>query len=361
MTAAASGRSGMPPRSSAAGAAQSLQQPGALVRPGEARSQDGAGFSTPSESPTQLAIRRLKENRIAQVAMAVFLLVCIACFSAGWFEAHWAGRTAVEQNLSGTTQIDGKQVEAVDLRGMPRVGPGLRREYTFGTDALGRDVFIRALAGGSVSLRIGVGAALLSVIIGTVLGLTAGFYGGRVDTVLSRIVEILLAFPSTVFAIALSASIAASGKIGPFSSGSIMVPLLIIGVLGGPPFARIVRSKALELANAEFVEAARALGGDDQRIMVRHMLPHLMTTIITYFGLIVSSAIIAEAGLSFLGVGVQPPTPSWGGLIADGRIFYSTAWWISGAGGIMVMLTVLSLNLVGEAVEEAFDPKSGGR
>lgn len=332
---------------------------GALLRSGA--SVYAEEIAPASESPRQLAVRRLKENRIAQVATVVFILVCVSAFSAGWFEQHWAHRTASQQNLSGSIMIDGKKQEVVDLRGMPQVGPGMRSQYTMGADALGRDVFMRALRGGSVSLRIGLGAASLTILIGTTLGLVAGYYGGKVDTFLSRVIEILLAFPSTIFAIALSAAVATSGHIGPIKSDSLLVPLLIIGVLGGPAFARIIRARSLELSKSEFIEAARALGSDNKRIMVKHILPHLTSTIITYAGLLISASIIAEAGLSFLGVGVQPPTPSWGTLIADGKIFYSTAWWIAGAGGLMVTLTVLSLNLMGEALEEALDPKSGGR
>lgn len=327
---------------------------GALVRPGERRAEP---VTASSESPTQLAVRRFRSNRIAMAALVLFVVICSLSFTTSWFEANWAGRTATEQNLDGAVTLDGKKTEVVDLRGMPAVGPGLRREYTFGADGLGRDVFVRMLAGGSVSLRVGIGATMLCITIGTAIGLAGGFYGGRVDKVLSYVVDVMIAFPFMLFAIALNAAIAQSGKLGPIDASSILVPTLLLGTLGSFGFSRIVRANARELGAKEYVEAARALGAGDRRIMFVHLLPHVVPTIITYSGILLAGMILGEAGLSFLGMGVQPPTPSWGNLIADGRAFYSTAWWIAGAGGLMVMLTVLSANLVGEGLEEAFDPK----
>lgn len=342
------------------GGAAAMPVRGALAR-SNVRDLVSQDTGTASESPTQLAIRRLKENRIAQVAAVTFVSMMLLCLAAGWMESHWAGRSAYEANLSGKVQQGGKQVEVVDIRGIPRVGPGLRREYTLGADYLGRDVFMRVLRGGAVSLMVGLGAALITVSMGLAIGVAAGYFGGKVDAAISRALDVLIAFPSLVFAIALSTALASSGGFLFIKRGSPMLPLLIIGVLGSFGFARIVRAKAMEIAGQEFVEAARALGAGNLRIMVHEMLPHLMTTVITWFGLIVSANIIAEAGLSFLGVGVLPPTPSWGNIIADGKIFYSTAWWISFFPGLMICVTVLSLNLVGEALEEALDPKSKGR
>lgn len=343
---------GAAPRGSGSALPTGLQRPGTLVRPAAAEDT-----GTPSESPTQLAVRRFRENRIALVALAIFTLVCLLSLATPWFESSWAGRTAVEQNLDGSINLGGAEREVVDIKGMPTVGPGLRREYTFGADGLGRDVFVRALAGGSVSLRIGLGATMICITIGTLVGLAGGFYGGRIDKALTYVVDVMIAFPFMLFAIALSAAIATSGKIGPISASSIMVPTLLLGVLSSFGFSRIMRANSKELANKEYVEAARALGAGDRRIMFVHLLPHLVPTIITYSGILLAAMILGEAGLSFLGMGVQPPTPSWGNLIADGRAFYSTAWWIAGAGGLFVMLTVLCANLVGEALEEAFDPK----
>jgi peptide/nickel transport system permease protein len=312
---------------------------------------------TASESPTQLAIRRFRSNRIAMIALVGFVLICATSLATPWFESHWAGRTAVEQNLDGSVKVDGKSVEVVDLKGMPAVRPGLRKEYTFGADGLGRDVFVRMVAGGSVSLRVGIGATVLCVMLGTLIGMLGGYFRGRTDKVLSYVVDVMIAFPALLFAIALSAAIATSGQIGPLKASSIFVPMLLLGIPSSFGFSRIIRANAIELGNKEYIEAARALGGNDKRIMFVHVLPHLQSTIITYAGILLAAMIIGEAGLSFLGVGVQPPTPSWGNLIADGRAFYSTAWWVAAGGGIPVMLTVLCANLVGEGLEEAFDPK----
>ncbi|MCW2955443.1 MAG: binding-protein-dependent transport system inner rane component [Thermoleophilia bacterium] len=308
------------------------------------------------ESPGKLAVRRFRENRVAMVALVAFVAICSMSLATPMVE-KWAGRTATEQNLDGSITLNGTKQEVVDLKGMPTVGPGARSEYAMGADGLGRDVFVRAVAGGSVSLRVGIGATLICIVFGTLMGLVGGFYGGRIDKVLTYVVDVMIAFPFMLFAIALSAAIATSGKIGPISASSILVPTLMLGVLSSFGFSRIMRSNAKELGSKEYVEAARAMGGDDRRIMFVHLLPHLFPTIITYSGILLAGMILGEAGLSFLGVGVTPPTPSWGNLIADGRAFYSTAWWIAGAGGLFVMITVLCANLVGEGLEEAFDPK----
>lgn len=276
-------------------------------------------------------------------------------------ETRWAGRAYDEQNLSGSIKLGGKEREVVNLRGIPTVGPGLRRQYTLGADPLGRDVFMRTLRGGWVSLRIAVGAMLLTVFIGVTLGTIAGYAKGRIDALISHFFDTMLAVPYILLATALSVALA-TASFGPIKRGSLALTLLIIGVLGGFYFGRIVRSAVLSLAEREFVEAARALGGSDRRIIVRHIVPHLSSTIITYGGVLIGSAMIAEAALSFLGLGVLPPTASWGNMIADGRYFYATAWWISFFPGLFIALTVLSLNLLGQALEEAFDPKAlGGR
>ncbi len=344
---------GAAPNGRASSLPTNLQDHGATLVHGAKSEFSG----TASESPTQMAIRRLRENKIAIMAMVVFVTICAMTIATPLFEQHWAHRTATEQNLDGSMMIHGKKTEVVDLQGMPQVGPGLRREYTFGADGLGRDVFMRALAGGSISLRIGVGAATLCIVFGTLMGLIGGFYGGRVDKVLTYIVDVMIAFPAMLFMIALSAAIATSGKFGPISASSILVPMLMLGMLSSFGFSRIMRAATKELANKEYIEAARALGSGDRRIMFVHLLPHLVPTIITFSGILLAGMILGEAGLSFLGIGVQAPTPSWGNMIADGQAFYSTAWWIAGAGGLFVMVTVLCANLIGEALEEAFDPK----
>jgi peptide/nickel transport system permease protein len=320
-----------------------------------------ADEGTKVESPNELALRRLKENRVGQVAAAVLVSVVVLCLAAPWFEAHWAHRGAADQNLSGSVTLGGKKTEVVNLRGVPVVGPGLRTQYTMGADTLGRDVFMRVLTGGRVSLMIGFGSALITIVLATILGASAGFYKGRFDMVVSRGFDVMLATPSMVLMIAVSVALAQSGGIGFIKRGSATLPMLVIGLFLVPVLGRVVRSQALSLAEKEYVEAARALGAGDGRVIGRHIVPHLTTTIITYAGILVAGNILAESGLSFLGVGVLPPAASWGSIIADGRNYVASSWWISFFPGLMIALTVVSLNLVGEALEEALDPKSGGR
>lgn len=327
--------------------------PGQLIR---GRNSD-ALTTTPVETPMQKAYRSFRDNRVAMVALVGLVMIFAVALFAPVISSSWSHRSATEQNLDGYATIGGKKVEVVNLQGMPNIGPGFRRTYTFGADALGRDVFVRAVVGASVSLRVGLGATILVIFFGTLLGLVQGFYGGRVDKFLSYVVDVMIAFPFMLFAIAFSAAIATTGRIGPISATSIWVPTLMLGLLGAFGFSRLMRSTVLELAEKEYVEAARALGADDKRIMFKHLVPHLVPTIITYFGLLLAGMILGEAGLSFLGVGVAAPTPSWGNLISDGKDYYATAWWIAAAGGIGVMATVLCANLVGEGLEEALDPK----
>jgi peptide/nickel transport system permease protein len=317
--------------------------------------------TAPSESPNQLALRRLRENRLAQGAAVVFAALVLMCLSAGLFEKGWAHRGANQQNVDGTVDVGGRQVEVVDIHGIPQVGPGFRTSYTMGADPLGRDVFMRVLEGGQVSLLIGLGGALITIVLGTAIGAAAGYFGGRVDFVVSQVIDILLAFPTMVFAIALSTSLTSGSGNGFIHRGSVLLPLMIIGGLGSFYFARVIRSRAMDLAGRDFVEAARALGASHTRIVLHDIVPHLVPTIIAYSSVLVSADIIMEAALSFLGVGVLPPTASWGNLISDGRIFYATAWWVSMFPGLFIVITVVCLSIVGEALEDAFDPKSGGR
>lgn len=313
--------------------------------------------TTKVESPRELATRRLKENTVFKVALVTFVVMVVMCMSAPFFAANWAGRGAYEQNLSGNVDI-GKGKEAVDLHGVPNIGPGLRTQYTFGSDHLGRDVFIRVLEGGRVSLTIAFGATMIVMILGTLMGTAAGFYKGRLDQVISRYFDFMLAFPSLLLMIALSTALATREGWWIFTRGSIGLPIVVIGFTGMSTLGRIIRSQAYGLAEREYVEAARALGATNGRIMLQHMLPSLLPTLVTWAGLLLGTVLLAEAGLSFLGVGVLPPIPSWGNIIADGRNFYSTAWWVSFFPGLFIALTVLSLNLIGQALEEALDPKA---
>jgi peptide/nickel transport system permease protein len=309
-----------------------------------------------SESPMQIAMRRLRADKLAIGAATIFLLMVFLCVSAGWMESHWAHRTYIEQNLSG--KVHGTEV--IDLRGMPQVGPGMRRNYTLGADPLGRDLFMRVLRGGQVSLRIALGAAIITMIGGLALGLLAGFKGGKSEMFLANVIDVWLAFPSVLFAIALSTALANSDGFWIVKRGSMSLQMLIIGGLGIAYFARLVMVEARTLREREYVEAARALGATDGRIVTRHILPQLSTMVVTYMGILIAANLLFEAALSFLGIGVLPPVPSWGNIISDGRIFYSTAWWVSFVPGVFIAITVVSLNMLGQQLEEAFDPKAAG-
>ncbi len=343
--------------SASAGAARTpavLPQVGPLAR---GKSHDNTAQQSPS--PTEIAKRRLREDRVFKVSCVIFALVIIACMSAPMMESRWAGRTATEQNLSGSVKISGKEKEVVRLDGMPGIGPGFHREYTLGSDVLGRDVFMRALRGGRVSLLAGFGAATLGMFGAIFFGTIAGYKRGMWDAVISRTIDFMLCFPSLLLMVAMSAALA-TRSIGPIQRGSLGLLIVVMGTLAIPGMARLVRSLVLGLAEKEFVEAAKALGGNDARIMFRHMLPNISSVLVTYYGLMVSGMIIAEAGMSYLGLGILPPEMSWGTGISDGVPYYTTAPWITLVPGAFIVLIATSVNLIGMSVEKAFDPKNLG-
>ncbi len=219
--------------------------------------------------------------------------------------------------------------------------------HLLGTDRAGRDVFSRLLYGARISLLIGFGSQILSLVLGVVFGLLAGFFGGLTDTVISRLIEILQAFPSLLFIIVLSVSI------GP----GLLTAYIALGIVGWAGVARIVRGSALSLKNAEYVEGARALGAGPARLLFRHILPGTLPSLIVIYTIGVGGAIIGEATLSFLGLGVKPPTPSWGQMIADGQSYLTSAWWMSVFPGLAVAVVVIAFNFLGDTLRDALDPR----
>lgn len=221
------------------------------------------------------------------------------------------------------------------------------KEHLFGTDELGRDVLSRVIYGAKVSLKVGFLAMGIAILTGTILGALAGYYGGLIDSIIMRVVDVMLSFPTLFLILAVVA----------FLEPSIYIIMIVIGLTGWMDVARLVRAEVLSLKEREFVLAARAIGASSFRIIFKHILPNAIYPVIVAATFSVGGAILIESGLSFLGLGVQPPEPSWGGILSIGKDYITVAWWLSLFPGIAIFLTVLSFNLVGEALRDAIDPK----
>ena len=311
-------------------------------------------------SPWQLAARRLRRDRIALAGAIVFLLLVGACLAAPLWAKHVAHTTAEENHLTDTIEVDGETVNVVDFGGKP-IGPTWQGEFFLGADGNGRDSMVRLLYGGRNSLLIGVLAALGTTLVGVVAGLVAGYFRGWTDGVISRVLDILWAFPVIILGIALGTSLALGGlKLGPIEieGNSLAIPTFVIAIIYVPYIARPVRGQVLSLREKEFVEAARAQGMSDLRIVFSEVMPNVGSTVLVFFPLMVANAILLEAALSFLGAGVQPPDPSWGTMIDEGVERIVTAPYLAIAPGVMLVLTVLSLNIFGDGVRDALDPRA---
>ncbi|MCC6179240.1 MAG: ABC transporter permease [Chloroflexi bacterium] len=225
-------------------------------------------------------------------------------------------------------------------------GPSLA--HPFGSDRFGRDVLSRAIYGTRASLLVGVGSIAIASIVGTLVGLTAGYFGGAVDNLLGRIMDVFFTFPSLILAIAISVALGLGTQNA----------LLAIAVTYWPAFARVVRGATIAERHKDYVEAARVLGASGARIMRGHLLPNVLSPIIVQFTVAISQAIIIESSLSYLGLGTQPPTPSWGTMINEGRTFLATAPWISVFPGAAIMGAVLGFNLLGDGLRDVLDPRS---
>jgi peptide/nickel transport system permease protein len=219
--------------------------------------------------------------------------------------------------------------------------------HPLGTDHLGRDLLARVLYGAQPALMVGVAAVAISGGLGMATGLLSGYFGGRIDDVLMRLADIQLALPFILLAIAVI------GVLGP----SLPVIIVVIGVSSWVVYARVVRGAVLSLREREFVQAARALGGRDWRVVTRHILPNAFTPWLVVATLDMARVIVIESALSFLGLGVQPPTPTWGGMLADGRVYISTAWWLATFPGLAILVTVLGINLFGDGLRDTLDPR----
>lgn len=229
----------------------------------------------------------------------------------------------------------------------PTLEGGDGQAHLLGTDHLGRDILSRLIYGARISLVIGISAVAVAGTLGTLIGLVAGYRGGRVDDLCMRLTDTMLAMPFILLALAVIAVL----------GSSLRNIIFVLGITSWVSYARVVRAEVLTLRTREFVAAAQALGGRSFRIIFRHLLPNVLTPVIVIATLEVARMIILESALSFLGLGVQPPTPTWGGMLADGRAYLSTAWWLATFPGLCIMLSVLGINLLGDWLRDVLDPR----
>jgi peptide/nickel transport system permease protein len=288
-------------------------------------------------SPWRLATQRLLHDKASMISLSVIgLIVLVAIFA-----PVVAAITGHGPNQQFPAPI------GVDAAGQP-LGPS--SHFLLGTDPLGRDILVRIAYGARISLIVGVLAAVISVAIGAVVGLAAGYFGGLTDSVLARVMDWLLAIPFLLLAISLVT------VIGP----GLTVLLIVIGFLGWASVGRIIRGQVLSIREKEYVEAARSLGAGPWRIMFIDILPNVIAPIIVYTSLLIPVSIVAEASLSFLGVGIPPPTPDWGSMIADSQnVFEYGAWWYLVFPSMALLITTLAFNIFGDGVRDAFDPRGG--
>ena len=286
-------------------------------------------------SNSQLAWEDLKKRPPAMISLIFLIIICLWAIFPSFFTAIFTGNDAFEINLRccylkppGFTDVNGNY-------------------YLLGTDQQGRDVLSRVIWGSRVSLIVGIAAVFVSGCIGVTLGMIAGYFGGIVDTIISRIIDSALAIPFILLALSMVAIL------GP----SLQNVILAIAVRTWIVYARVIRGTVLSVKENEFVLGARAVGSGTNRIMFRHILPNVLSPAIVIGTLYLGRMIIIESALSFLGVGVPPPTPTWGGMLAHGREYLDTAWWIAFFPGVVLMITVLSVNLLGDWLRDALDPK----
>ncbi len=268
--------------------------------------------------------QRFRKNRLAAAGLAVVVLLFIVSFLAPWISPYDAG--------------------AIDLQSILQPPSA---KHLFGTDPLGRDVLSRMIWGAGISLKVGFVATGIAIVIGTLLGAAAGYYGRWVDALIMRFVDIMLCFPTFFLILAVIA----------FLEPSIWNIMFIIGATGWMGITRLVRADFISLKERDFVQAARAIGASDLRIIFRHLLPNAMASILVAATLGVAGAILTESALSFLGIGVQPPTPSWGNMLTAGKDNIDIAWWLSLYPGLAILVTVLGYNLLGEGIRDALDPR----
>ena len=327
-----------------AGAAELLPGVGGRLDFPDLAGADGAD-GTPffARSPLQLFWRRFRRDRVALVSLA-FIVALIGVAIAAPLIVSLLG-------------LPGPNVQNPNLTnafGSP-LGPSLA--HPFGVDPLGQDVASRVIYGTRVSLIVGIFGTAIAAVLGTIVGLLAGFYRGLTDTLLSRLIDVALAIPVLMLGLGLGAACAVRGCLGGHIQSGLGVIIFLIALVNWTYIARIVRGLVLSLREQEFIQAARSQGASDARIMGREILPNLVAPIIVYSSLLIPQNILLEAALSFLGVGVRPPTASWGQMIAAATPIFDTAWWYMAFPGIALLLTVLAFNLLGDGLQDALNPR----
>ncbi len=310
------------------------------IRTGRTRTlarRAGSAESTPdvaSQGAWSLALRRLRRDRAAMASLVVIVMIVLVAICA-----------PVVAAITGHPPNQQYRDTGLSPDGLPRPPS---REFWLGTDDLGRDILVRIAYGARVSLLVGVVATGLTVSVGVVVGLIAGFFGGWSDSVLARVMDLVLSMPFLLVAIALVS----------ITGPSLTVTVLVIGFFSWASVARIVRGQVLSIREREYVAAARAVGARPLRIMFVEILPNVMAPIIVYTTLLIPVVIVTQATLSFLGLGLAPPTADWGGMLAEAQGYYTTSWWFIVFPGAALLLTTLAFNLFGDGVRDAFDPRS---
>ncbi len=326
----------------------------------------GAAAAAPGRSPWALAAGRLRRNPGAMASLAVLVVVVLGCLAAPLYARHVADTDPLSSNLSGTTTVNGRRTPVIAPNrsgfGSTPIAPTLERHYFLGADTQGRDVAARLLYGGRVSLEAGLGAALLTALLATVIGLVAGMAGGILDALLSRLLDLLWAFPVYLLAVCLSTVLLLQGiELGPVTvdPNSVWLPITIIGVVYVPYLARPVRGEVLAAKRREFMEAATAQGASWLRLVFGELLPNVLPVVIVFFPLLIATDILTESALSYLSIGVQPPQASLGTMVSDGQSQLYTRPWVSIAPGLVIVAVVVALNVLGDGVRDALDPRGG--
>jgi peptide/nickel transport system permease protein len=308
-------------------------------------------------------VRRAAVDRVALAGGALFAVIVVLCLAAPLYARDVAHTGPNANHVTDTAKVGGATEDVVSPEGIP-IGPTWHGRFFLGADQNGRDIAVRLLYGGRNSLAVGAIATAITIVLATLVGIVAGYFRGAVDGVLSRVLDLIWAYPVILLGIALGTSLALGGLnlgVVTLSGDSLLVPALIIGFVYIPYVARPIRGQVLGLREREFVEAARSLGAGDGRILFSEILPNVTSTIVVFAPLMLANAILLEAGLSYLGAGVQPPNPSWGTMIGDGIALLPSSIHMTLVPGAMLVLAVIGVNVLGDGVRDAFDPHASTR